>query len=182
MKIGYARVSKHEQSLDMQLDALKKCDCKKIYSEKVSAGKSDRVELNKVLEYLREGDILVVYSYSRLARSLKELINIANNFSEKNINLISIKENIDTSNATGRLMFNMLASIAEFEKELLKERVNEGIKSARERGRVGGRPSKLTDNQKQMIKELYKDKTNKPKDIMSQFGIKKTLFYQVVGV
>ena len=181
MKIGYARVSTHEQSLDMQLDSLANAGCEKIYSEKVSSGKAERIELNKVLEYLRSGDTLIVYKLDRLARSLKELLNINANLKEKGINFISITENINISTPTGELFLNILGSIAQFEREMIKERTLEGIKSARARGRVGGRPPKLTLVQKQMIRELHKDKNNKNKQIMEQFNIKKTLFYQVIA-
>ena len=143
MKIGYARISTIDQSLDLQIDALEKYGCKKIFKETKSAIK-ERPELEKMLEHLRDGDILVVWKLDRLGRSLKHLIDLVTGFREKGIEFISLNDAIDTTTAQGRLTFNIFASFAEFERELIKERTMAGLQAARERGRVGGRKKGLS--------------------------------------
>ena len=159
MNIGYARVSTQEQNLDLQLDELKKSGVDKIFQEKVSGGKWDaqRPELDKVLNYVREGDTLVVWKLDRLGRSLPHLIRTVNQLKEKNVELKSLKENIDTSSATGKLMFHIFGSLSEFERDMTRERVQAGLISARERGRIGGRPTVIRDDKEKLFQELVKD-------------------------
>lgn len=140
MKIGYARVSTQDQSTNMQLDALRAAGCEKIFSEKASGSKIDRPELAKVLEFARSGDTIVVWKLDRLARSMKQLIITMEMLKERGIALESLTEKIDTASAQGKLVFGIFASLAEFERSLIRERVNAGLQAARLRGRKGGRP------------------------------------------
>ena len=140
MKIGYARVSTYDQSTNMQMDALRASGCEKIFSEKVSGSKADRPELLKVLEYARSGDTIVVWKLDRLARSMKQLIETVEMLREREVALESLTEKIDTASAQGELVFGIFASLAEFERSLIRERVNAGLQAARLRGRKGGRP------------------------------------------
>lgn len=145
---GYARVSTAEQNLNRQIDKLVEHGIHKakIYKEKMTGTKKDRPMLNKVFEDLQTGDILVVTELSRLSRSLKDLLEIADKLEKKGIQLKSLKENIDTTTPTGRAMFNMLGVISQFERDIIAERTKEGLKSARARGRVGGRPKTNQEN------------------------------------
>ena len=161
MDIGYARVSTQEQNLDLQLDELKKAGVDKIFQEKVSGGKweAERPELDKALNFVREGDKLIIWKLDRLGRSLPQLIRTVNQLKDKNVELKSLKENIDTSSATGKLMFHIFGSLAEFERDMIKERVKAGLISARERGRLGGRPTAIKDDKEKLFLELVKDAT-----------------------
>ena len=148
MQIGYARVSTLDQNLDLQIDALNQAGCKKIFQEKITGIKLKREQLQNAIDYLRAGDVLVIWKLDRLGRSLKDLLLIVNELNQKEIGLKSLHENIDTTTPTGKLIFHIFASLAEFEKDVIKERTNAGLKAARARGRVGGRPKKLTRNKK----------------------------------
>lgn len=175
--IGYCRVSTQEQSLDSQTDALTQAGCIKIFEEKASGKNDDRPELAKALEYLREGDALVVYKLDRLARSTKKLIELSEVLEQRGIELISIRDNIDTTTAVGRAMFKMLAVIAELERDIISERTMAGLEAARARGRLGGRPR--TDKKKldQAIK-LYESKQYTLKDIVEMTGVSKPTLYR----
>ena len=140
MKIGYARVSTQDQSTNMQLDALTASGCERIFSEKASGAKTDRPELLKALEYARSGDTIVVWKLDRLARSMRQLILTMEMLKERGIALESLTEKIDTASAQGKLVFGIFAGLAEFERSLIRERVNAGLQAARLRGRKGGRP------------------------------------------
>lgn len=140
MKIGYARVSTREQNLDMQVMALENTGCEKIYEEVVSGAKADRPIFNNLLKQLRDGDTLVVWKLDRLGRSLKHLVELVHMLIQKNIGLCSLNDPIDTTTSQGRLIFNIFASLAEFERDIIKERTNAGLSAARARGRLGGRP------------------------------------------
>ena len=143
MKIGYARVSTQDQKLDLQLDDLKKLGCQKIYQEKVSSGK-ERPELTKMIEHVRDGDTVVVWKLDRLGRSLKELVNLMETFQAKKVNFVSIKDSIDTSTAQGRLFLIIFGSLAEFERDIIRERTKAGLSAARARGRLGGKKKGLS--------------------------------------
>jgi DNA invertase Pin-like site-specific DNA recombinase len=148
MLIGYARVSTQDQNLDMQIQALEKAGCETIYSEKITGTRADRPEYLKMKDYARNGkDTIIVYKLDRLGRSLKHLIEEIQLFADRNIGFKSIQENIDTTTSSGKLFFHIFASIAEFEKDIIKERTLTGLNAARARGRLGGRPKKLTDAQ-----------------------------------
>ena len=150
-RIGYARVSSTGQSLDVQLSKLEKEKCDRIYQEKRSGKTANRPEFQSCMNYLREGDTLIITRLDRLARSVVHLAQLAKYLESESINLLVLDQNIDTSTSTGRLMFNMLASIAEFETDLRSERQAEGIAKARDNGVKFGRPNKVTDALKQEI-------------------------------
>lgn len=147
MKIGYARVSTAEQKLDFQLDALEDAGCERIFAEQVSSSRQLRPQLNACLNYLREGDTLVVYRLDRLGRSLSELVSLINHLEHNGIDFESISEGIETKTASGRLVFHIFASLAEMERDLIIERTQRGLRAARERGRRGGRRRALSDTQ-----------------------------------
>ncbi|MFC4346820.1 recombinase family protein [Kordiimonas lipolytica] len=150
-RIGYARVSSIGQSLEVQLEKLNEAACDRIYREKRSGRTADRLEFKACMNYLRDGDTLIITRLDRLARSVVHLAQLAKRFEQEGIDLLVLDQNIDTSTSTGRLMFNMLASIAEFENDLRTERQAEGIAKAKENGVKFGRPPKLTDTKKQEI-------------------------------
>mgnify|MGYP003630945105 CR=1 FL=1 len=150
-RVGYARVSSTGQSLEVQLEKLNQAPCDRIYQEKRSGRTADRPEFQSCMNYLREGDTLIITRLDRLARSVVHLAQLAKRFQSESIDLLVLDQNIDTSTSTGRLMFNMLASIAEFENDLRTERQAEGIAKARENGIKFGRPAKVTDSIKQGI-------------------------------
>jgi DNA invertase Pin-like site-specific DNA recombinase len=177
MKIGYARVSTNDQSLDLQIDALEKAECEKIYQEKISGMKDDRPQLNELIEYAREGDILVVYKLDRLGRSTKRIIELSEQLEQRGVELVSIRDNIDTTTAVGKAMFRMLAVLAEMERDLIVERTKAGLESARARGRKGGRPK--VDNKKidKAIK-LYNSQQYTVKEIEDMTGVSKATLYR----
>lgn len=146
MKIGYARVSTKDQNLDLQIDALKKagCDHTYIYKEQISGGTKERPELQKMMNQLRQGDVVVVWKLDRLGRSLTDLVHLVNEIQGKGAGLLSLNDNIDTTTPTGKLNFHIFAAIAEFERDIIRERTKAGLESARARGRKGGRPRGLS--------------------------------------
>lgn len=183
MKIGYARVSTQDQNLGLQLQALKEAGCEKIFKEKESGAKADRPELAKLLEQIREGDTIVVWKLDRLGRSLKHLIETVNLFAEKGAEFKSLKESFDTSGATGKLVFNIFASFAEFERDMIRERTNAGLANARRVGRTGGRPKGLSDEIKakaETAKILYESKSLSVNGISRQLNISKTTLYKLL--
>lgn len=177
MVIGYARVSTQEQNLQMQLDALHEHGCKKVYSEKASGGNTSRPELERMLEQLRRGDTVVIWKLDRLGRSLKHLIELVAAFESQGVGLVSLKENIDTTTATGKLVFNIFAALAEFERDIIRERTIAGLVSAKARGRTGGRKRALSDAQIKMLTQMAGDKTLSVVDICKQLGISKASYY-----
>jgi len=164
MKIGYARVSKTDQQLQLQTDALEKIGVEKIYKDRLSGAKQDRIALAEMLKTLREGDCVVVWRLDRLGRSLQHLIELVNGFSEQGVNFISLRENIDTTTATGRLFFNISASLAEYERELLIERTNAGLAAARARGRTGGRRRALDADKLETVRLMLDEARGKKED------------------
>lgn len=182
INVGYARVSTDEQLLDLQLDALKKYGCGKIYQEHISGGRGrkERPQLADCLSNIRSGDTLVVWRLDRLGRSLKDLIEIVGELDRLGVGLVSLRENIDTTSATGRLIFHVFASLAQFERELIQERTKAGVEAARARGKKGGRPQKLNDREKAMVRTLMADPKNSVQDIAKQFGVSRSMLYRVV--
>lgn len=150
MKIGYARVSTVDQNLDLQSRALTEYGCTTIYQEKVSGKNADRPELKKLLKNLQKGDQVIVWKLDRLGRSLRDLVDLVAFFNEKNVNFISLHDRIDTTTATGRFTFNIFASLAEFEREIIRERTKAGLEAARARGKKGGRPKGLSPENLQL--------------------------------
>ncbi|MCG8581263.1 MAG: recombinase family protein, partial [Bacteroidales bacterium] len=149
MKIGYARVSTRDQSLTMQVEALQSAGCDKVCEEVASGARTARPVLDEIIRNLREGDVLVIWKLDRLGRNLAHLIKVATLLLEKKVGLISLNDPIDTTTPQGRLIFGIFASLAEFERELIRERTNAGLNSARARGRQGGRPKGLSDSAKE---------------------------------
>lgn len=179
MKIGYARVSTLDQSLDLQLDALGKAGCEMVYQEKMSGMKDDRPELQKLLEYARKGDILVVYKLDRLGRSTKRLIELSEELEQRGIELLSIRDSIDTTTAVGKAMFKMLAVLAEMERDLISERTRAGLESARARGRSGGRPKKDNKQVEKALK-LYDTEHYTVKEIEDMTSVSKATLYREI--
>ena len=144
MRVGYARVSTKDQSLDLQVDALKKAKCDEVFCEIASGAKTARPILDDLLSRLRQGDVLVIWKLDRLGRNLKHIVTLTNELMEQKIGLISLKDPIDTTTPQGRLMCNIFASLAEFERDVIRERTQAGLIAARARGRKGGRPKGLS--------------------------------------
>src|SRR6266700_2886859 len=165
MLIGYARVSKNEQNLDLQLDALKAAGCEKIFHDKITSLKEERKGLDEALAFLRPGDALVVWKLDRLGRTLRHLIDLIATFNQKGIGFKSLKETIDTTTSTGKLVFHIFGALAEFERDIIHERTNAGLEAARARGRNGGRPKSLPPQKIALARKLYGEKKTTVKDI-----------------
>lgn len=177
-KIGYARVSSYGQSLDVQLEKLSNCD--RVFQEKQSARTTEaRAQLALCLDYVRDGDVLVVTKLDRLARSTRDLLNIVNRLEEKHVELVVLDQQIDTSTATGRLMLSMLGAIAEFENDLRKDRQMQGIALAKKNGTKFGRKHSLTFEQTEEIKRQRANGT-KIVDLMTQFKVSKASIYRAL--
>lgn len=174
---GYARVSTEAQNLDRQLDALKKYGVDVIYNEKMTGTKKDRPELTKLLERITKGDMVVIESLSRLGRSTKDLIELTELFKSKGVRLVSLKESIDTDSSTGKLLFTLMSAIAQFERDTIADRTREGLRSARTRGRTGGRPKANSDSIKKAVK-LYNTRQYSVKEIEELTGVKKSTLYR----
>lgn len=187
MLIGYARVSTDDQTLDLQLDALQHAGCfeDKTYTDKISSGKADRPGLQAALDQLREGDTLVVWRLDRLGRSLPELIGLVNTIQAKGAGFRSLTENMDTTTSGGKLVFHFFGALAEYERSIIRERTNAGLKAARARGRKGGRPRLDKDPAKrkkiEMAKALHADSTNSVDDICRTLHISRSTLYRWVG-
>lgn len=178
-KIGYARVSTKDQSLDSQIDALKAHGCDRIYSEKVSGRKVSRTELDKCLDYIREGDTLVITKLDRLGRTTKQLIELSHQLEEHGVELFIIDNNINTSDAMGKMFFTMMSAFAELEANLLSERTQKGLQAARSRGRVGGRPP-ISDEKKEMVRKLYRSKDYTIAQICKMAGVSQSSIYNIL--
>jgi DNA invertase Pin-like site-specific DNA recombinase len=182
MLIGYARVSTPSQSLDLQIDALVQagCDKRKIFTDIASGSKTARPGLDKALDYAREGDILVVWKLDRLGRSLGHLIEVVRGLSDRGIGFKSIQESLDTTTSGGRLIFHVFGAIAEFERDLIRERTNAGLEAARVRGKKGGRRRALTDKQISIGKSLAADKSRSVEDICETLKISPATYYRYI--
>lgn len=180
MKVGYARVSTKEQKLEVQTDELEKYGCTKLFTDIASGVKTNRKGFEAMLSFARAGDIIVVVRLDRLGRSLKELIHVVNWLEQRNISFVSLSENIDTTTATGKLIFNLFASLADFERNLIIERTKAGLDSARARGKVGGRKKSLKKAEIEHIKILYDSKKFPVDQIAKQFKISRTTLYNYV--
>lgn len=181
-RIGYARVSTDDQNLDLQLDALSRLKCDEVYSEKISGKNTERPELAHCLKSLRSGDTLVVWRLDRLGRSLQDLVGIITALEKQGVAFESFGEKIDTGSASGKLQFHIFSAMAEFERNLLRERTMAGLAAARARGRVGGRPAKLTDKHIREIKLLLADPAARVTDIAKKYGVSRATLYSRVGV
>ncbi len=178
--IGYARVSSVGQSLEVQQDKLNAYGCEKIYQEKISGTTQNRKQLQMALDYVRERDVLVITKLDRLARSTFHLTQIAERLKEKEVELVVLDQNIDTSTPTGKLLFNMLASIAEFETEIRKERQLDGINKAKEKGVQFGRKAKLSDD---LISKMKQERADGAliKDLMKNYSLSKASVYRLLS-
>ena len=171
MIIGYARVSTDDQSLDSQTDALSAAGAEKVFADKISGSRRTRPELDRMLEQLRDGDVVTVTKYDRLARSLKDLLEIVETIRERGAGFRSLAEDIDTTTPAGRLVFHVFASIAQFERERISERTREGLTSARKRGRIGGRPPALSPAQKDEVRRMRDEQHRAVPEIARLFRV-----------
>lgn len=180
MLIGYARVSTLDQNPQLQIEALNEAGCKKIFTEKISGASTKRFQLEDALKYMREGDTLVIWKLSRLARSLTQIINTVKNLEDRQIGLKVITQNIDTGTPEGRLFFHMNAAFDQFQREIIVENTRAGLKSARKNGRIGGRPTLMTDDKMRTAQAMLKDTENYPfiSDIIKTLSIGRTTFYR----
>jgi DNA invertase Pin-like site-specific DNA recombinase len=178
MLIGYARVSTHDQTLNLQQDALQKAGCTKIFTDTISGVKTERRGLQEALEYVQAGDTLVVWRLDRLGRSLKDLIEKLTELHNRKIGFKSLTENIDTTTSGGKLIFHIFGALAEFERDLITERTQAGLHAARARGRKGGRPKALTEKKLAMARALYADNRTTINEICNTLNISKTSLYR----
>ena len=181
MKVGYSRVSTHDQDLAMQHDALKSAKCDEIYSDIASGVKAQRPGLEQALSYLRAGDTLVVWKLDRLGRSIQHLIQTIQTLNNKDIGFQSLQENINTTTSSGKLVFHIFSALAEFEKDLITERTRAGLQAARSRGRLGGRPAALNLRQIERLLELYNERKSTISEICKIFNISKSSFYNYIS-
>ncbi len=178
MLVGYARVSTQDQKPGLQIDALSRAGCEKIFEEKASGAQRERPQLVAALDYMREGDTLVVWKLDRLARSLKQLIETVEMLEERGVNFRSLTESIDTTTPTGRLAFHVFAALAEFERSVIRERTSAGLRAARERGRVGGRPRSLTDADIAAARALLADPSITAREVARRIGVSVSTLYK----
>ena len=181
MLIGYARVSTDDQNLALQRDALAAAGCEKVYEDRISGAKAERPGLALALEVARAGDTLVVWRLDRLGRSLKDLIALAERLDKRGIGLRSLKEALDTTSSGGRLVFHMFGALAEFERDLIRERTRAGLGAARARGRLGGRPKRLTPERRRLAVQLYRAKEHSIAEICRLMGISKPTLYSYLA-
>jgi DNA invertase Pin-like site-specific DNA recombinase len=182
MLIGYARVSTQDQTLDLQQDALKKEGCQRIYTDTASGAKSERKGLEQALSHLRAGDTLVVWRLDRLGRNLPHLLETVTSLENQGIGFKSLTESIDTTTSGGKLIFHIFGALAEFERNLIRERTMAGLEAARARGRKGGKP-RLSPNDKKvaLAKSLYQDKSRPISDICQALHISRATFYRYIN-
>ena len=180
MLIGYARISTTDQTLALQKDALEKAGCEKIFTDAVSGTKAGRKGLSEALSQLRSGDTLVVWRLDRLGRSLRHLIDTITKLADRGVGFKSLTENIDTTTSGGKLVFHIFGALAEFEREIIRERTTAGLDAARSRGKVGGRPKALSVKELQMLRNMAADKSLGVSDICRTLGIGRTTFYRYV--
>jgi DNA invertase Pin-like site-specific DNA recombinase len=181
MLIGYARVSKIDQNLNLQIDALKRVGCSKIFTDQVSGSIKSRPQLEQALDFLRSRDILVVWRLDRLGRSLRHLIELVAELQAKEIGFRSITEAMDTTTSGGKLIFHIFGALAEFERNVIQERTRAGLEAARARGRKGGRKPKLTEKQQQVAVKLYHEKAHTVEEICRIMGISKPTLYSYIN-
>jgi len=180
MLIGYARVSTDDQNLDLQRDALNKAGCEQIFTDTVSGTKARRPGLEDALSHLRAGDTLVVWRLDRLGRSLRHLIDTVTDLEVRGVGFKSLQESIDTTTSGGKLVFHIFGALAEFEREIIRERTQAGLQAARARGKLGGRPKALSEKQVQMLRNLAADPDTSIDEICKTLGISRMTFYRYV--
>ena len=180
MRIGYARVSTKEQSFNLQVDALEKAGCEKVYTEAASGARAERPVLDELLRNLRPGDVLVIWKLDRLGRSLKHLVELVGILMDKSVGLQSLSDPVDTTTPHGRLTFNLFASLAEFERDVIRERTQAGLTAARARGRKGGRPKGISPEAEataMAAETLYREQKLTTQQIASRLHISKSTLY-----
>jgi DNA invertase Pin-like site-specific DNA recombinase len=181
MRIGYARVSTEEQTLDLQRDALNRAKCGEVYEEHATGKNTGRPHLEACLKSLRKDDTLVVWRLDRLGRNLADLVRLVAELEHREINLESLTEKIETSSPAGRLVFHVFAALAEFERNLIRERTVAGLKSARARGRKGGRPAKLLAKEIRTIRALLQTADIPVSEVARRFGVGRSTLYRAIG-
>jgi DNA invertase Pin-like site-specific DNA recombinase len=182
MFIGYARVSTHDQNLDLQRDALTTAGCERVFEEHASGARDDRPELAAALSHARAGDTLVVYKLDRLGRSIRSLIDFTNGLRDRKVEFRSVSDGIDTSTPAGRFYFHILAALAEMERDLIRERVQAGLTAARARGRMGGRQPKLTPKQVAQARKMLDEPTTTITDVAAKMGVNRATVYRALGL
>ena len=180
MLVGYARVSTHDQHLDLQNDALKRAGCDKIFVDETTGATKERAGLKHTLDLLRKDDTLIVWRLDRLGRSLKDLIELVGDLERKGVGFQSLQETIDTTSPGGKLVFHVFAALAEFERNLIRERTQAGLAAARARGRKGGRPKSLDTERRQMAVNLYRQGNHSVPEICRLVGVSKPTLYSYV--
>jgi DNA invertase Pin-like site-specific DNA recombinase len=178
MLVGYARVSTGEQNLDLQIDALQQANCKKIFTDKLSGAKTTRPGLDEVLEFLRQGDTLIIWKLDRFGRSLKDLVIKVEELQQRGVHFVSLTENIDTMSAAGKLQFHIFSALAEFERDIIRERTLAGLRAARARGRFGGRPKVMSDDKIQLAQKLMKNKELSIQEICEMVAVSRSTLYR----
>jgi DNA invertase Pin-like site-specific DNA recombinase len=178
--LGYARVSTSDQDFALQLDALATAGCNRVFSEQVSGALDQRPELERVLDHLRKGDTLVVWRLDRLGRNLRHLIDLVGQLDARGVSFRSLMEGIDTSTPGGRLVFHIFGSLAQFERELIRERAKAGLDAARARGRKGGRPPKLTPEKIEVARAMYGSKKHTLATIAKTVGVSRSTVYRAL--
>lgn len=178
MLVGYARVSTPDQKLDLQLDALRAAGCDRVFEDVASGAKTDRPGRAQAIDFARDGDTLVVWRLDRFGRSMPDLVDTIESLRVRGIGFRSLTEGIDTTTATGKLVFNIFASLAEFERELIRERTRAGIESARARGRKGGRKPKMTPAKVQLASKMLRDKTITIGEVCDAVGVSSSTLYR----
>jgi DNA invertase Pin-like site-specific DNA recombinase len=181
MKFGYARVSKTEQHLDVQIQKLKQAACDEIFMEKISGASTDCPQLKILLSKLRKGDTVCVVRLDRLGRRMTRLIDMINEFKEKGVAFISLENNLDTTTPMGMLLFNICAAFSEMERELIRERVRAGLDHAKRKGRKGGRPKLMTDDTFKKLKRLKKSNEFSVKQICERLSISRSVYYRTIN-
>ena len=182
MLIGYARVSTGDQSLTLQIDALEEAGCERVFQDQVSGIVNTRPNLNQALDFARPGDTLIVWRLDRLSRSLRDLIETVTLLESRGVQLKSLHESIDTASSSGKLIFHLFGALAEFERNLIKERTLAGLQAARSRGRKGGRPPSLDAENRKLAVKLYNDKNYSVNQVCQMMGISKPTLYKYVRV
>lgn len=181
MLFGYARVSTTEQNLDLQKDALTKTGCEKLFTDVASGAVTDRPGLQEAFRHLRGGDVLVVWRLDRLGRSLQHLLEVIHDLESRGVGFRSLSESLDTTTSGGKLVFQIFGALAEFERNLIQERTNAGLKAARARGRLGGRPKLLDPSKAALIKKLYNEKKHTIHELCNLVGISKPCLYRYLN-
>ena len=181
MLIGYARVSTDDQNLDLQRDALQQAGCERVFEDTASGAKAERVGLVALMEVLRVGDTVVIWRMDRLGRSLKDLIALVERLEAVGVGLRSLQEKIDTTSSGGRLVFHLFGALAEFERNLIRERTQAGLTAARARGRYGGRKKRLDPAKQKIALRLYHERQHTGEEICRMMGVGRSTLYNYLN-